>query len=248
MLSGFGRSKGRFRSSGSTDAAYEIERNRQQKRRSKNVSEGISRNRKGVRRARVHGENRMPGFNFTTAVERIVQDMAVRLPELAHIDAARIGYAFAQTRSASSYGMYASLTPLRFENGADTMIRNREKWKIQRVTDESGRELLYILTFYLPRFLNLPYAQKLTTIVHELYHISPRFDGDSRRFEGRCHAHTGSQKNYDAAMERLAKKWLSLGPPDHLHEFLRYGFRELVQRHGQVHGNRITTPKIVRVA
>ena len=51
-------------------------------------------------------------------MRRVVADMTRRLPELAHIDAERVAFSFAQTRTASTYGVYASLTPLRFENGA----------------------------------------------------------------------------------------------------------------------------------
>ena len=89
--------------------------------------------------------------------------------------------------------MFASLTPLRFAGGQRHTLRRGRQWTLQRVC-EDGREMLYILNFYLPRFLDLPLDEKLTTVVHELWHIGPRFDGDLRRFGGRCYAHSGSQK------------------------------------------------------
>jgi hypothetical protein len=105
--------------------------------------------------------------------------------------------------------------------------------------------MLYILNFYLPRFLNLSLEAKLATIVHELWHVSPRFDGDLRRFGGRCYAHSGSQKRYDAHVTALAKRWLALKPPEPLYEFLRYDYRELASRYGRIYGQRFGTPRLV---
>ena len=79
-------------------------------------------------------------------------------------------------------------------------------WQIQRVFAADGREMLYILNFYLPRFLDLPLAEKLDTVVHELWHVGPKFDGDLRRFGGRCFAHSGSQRNFDAHVAALTER------------------------------------------
>ena len=43
--------------------------------------------------------------------------------------------------------------------------------------------------------METPFEEKLTTVFHELYHISPMFDGDIRRLEGRYHVHSHSQYN-----------------------------------------------------
>jgi len=105
--------------------------------------------------------------------------------------------------------------------------------------------MLYILSFYLPRFLDQDYRHKLNTVIHELWHINPRFDGDLRRFGGRCYAHGTSQKQYDAHVAHLADRWLSLDPPDSVHDFLRWNFRDLVRRHGAVRGTKIPMPKLI---
>ena len=112
-------------------------------------------------------------------------DIAARLPELSHVDMARLAVSFSQTRKATRFGLYATLTPLRFAGGEIHTVRRGRKWAIQRVFDASGREMLYILSFYLPRFLDLPLRQKLATATHELWHVGPRCDGDLRRFAGR---------------------------------------------------------------
>ena len=185
------------------------------------------------------------GFDFTLHMRRVCEDMVARLDVLKHVDLARVAVSFCQTRKAVPHGMYASLTPLRFAGGATETVRRGRRWRVQRLVDRDGREMLYILNFYLPRFLDLPFPAKLATIVHELWHIGPRFDGDLRRFGGRCYAHTGSQKRYDTHMASLARKWLALGPPESLYEFLRHDFRALAQRHGRIFGQRVRAPKLI---
>ena len=116
---------------------------------------------------------------------------------------------------------------------------------VDSVCDDQGREYLYILSFYLPRFMTTSLEEKLSTIVHELWHISPEFNGDLRRHEGRCYAHGPSQREYDAQMDRLAQNWLALDPPEHLYEFLQGDFQELVDEHGKVTGTHWPAPKLV---
>ena len=187
-------------------------------------------------------------FDFTARMRLVCQDMTARLPELAHIDLARVAICFCQARKRVSHGMFASLTPLRFAGGAETTIRRGRRYAIQRLTDRQGREMLYLLSFYLPRFMDLDFREKLITIVHELWHIGPRLDGDIRRHEGRCYAHTGSQKQYDAAMDALAQRWLADGPPEELWGFLTASFDDLLARHGRIVGVKVRRPRLVPVA
>jgi len=187
------------------------------------------------------------GFDFSLHMQRLCEDMAQRVEPLRHIDMSRVAVAFAQTRKRSSYGMYASLTPLRFPGGTEQTVRRGRRWRIQRLSDDWGREMLYILRFYLPRFLDLAFREKIVTVVHELWHIGPKFDGDIRRFRGRCQAHSASQAKYDAQVEQVVALWLRQNPPPALYEFLRSGFEELVARHGGIFGRRIPAPKLFPV-
>jgi hypothetical protein len=195
-------------------------------------------------------EGPMPesAFDFTARMRLVCQDMTSRLPELAHIDLARVAVCFCQARNRASYGMFASLTPLRFAGGAETTTRHGRRMTIQRLHGSDGREMLYLLSFYLPRFMDLDFREKLITIVHELWHISPRFDGDIRRHAGRCFAHTGSQRRYDAEMDRLAQRWLSHSPPEELWSFLRGTFDELVARNGRIVGMKVARPRLIPAA
>src|SRR5690606_38484073 len=104
---------------------------------------------------------RAGGFDFTSAMRRTCVDMAARLPELAHIDMTRVAVGFCQTRKSVTHGLQASLTPLRFENGAEYTIRRGRRYACQRLYDPEGCEYLYLLNFYLPRFLNHHFGEKV---------------------------------------------------------------------------------------
>jgi hypothetical protein len=192
--------------------------------------------------------NASAGFNFTHRIRAVCEHITLNVPELSHVDLSRVAISFSQARTRSSWGIFASLTPLRFQGGGSIGKKRGRTYTIQRVLDASGREMLYILTFYLPRFLDQIYREKLITIFHELWHISPAFDGDIRRHEGRCYAHTGSQANYDAQMGRFVDRWLiETQPPRHLVDFLQQDFSTLLTQHGGIRGDRYARPKLFPV-
>ena len=186
----------------------------------------------------------MLGFDFTSHIARVCADMTLRLDEFRHIDMSRVAVSFRQTRRRMSHGLYASLTPLRFAGGQTQTVRRGRKFSMQRV-EIDGREMLYVLNFYLPRFLDLVFREKLTTIAHELLHIGPSFDGDLRRFSGRCYAHSHSHRKFDAQAERLAQRWLAGGPEESLYAFLHLDFLRLRALHGGIYGRRIKGPKLL---
>jgi len=183
-------------------------------------------------------------FDFCAAMRRFCDDVCQRHPEFRHIDMNRVAVTFAQTRSPVEWGMQARLTPMRFEQGATTERRDGRTWTVQRLYHQ-GQEMLYILTFYLPRFLNQTYTEKLVTVFHELYHISPVFDGDIRRFEGNCYMHTHSQDSYDRQMEKFVRQYLRMKPPTGSRAFLRHDFHGLRRACGEVVGLRLPNPRII---
>lgn len=184
-------------------------------------------------------------FDFTARMRELCADVIARTPEVQHIDLARVAISFCQARKRVTYGLYASLTPLRFRDGALTGRRRGKLYGVQRLHDRAGVEMLYILSFYLPRFMDLDFREKLITVLHELWHISPRFDGDLRRHPGRCYAHTSSQAEYDAQMGVLADRWLDQGPPEQVYGFLRGNFDDLQRQHQRIVGIRIPRPKLI---
>ncbi len=194
-------------------------------------------------------EPSMPGtpFDFTAAMRQTCVDMAQRLPEFHHIDMSRVAIGFCQTRKAVPHGYQASLTPMRFENGAEQTIRRGRRYTCQRLYDFEGREYLYLLNFYMPRFQNNHFGEKIATITHELWHIGPAFDGDLRRHEGRYYAHGSSQREFDRTAKRLASEWLACQPPLATYDYLQHDFRQLAAHHDGIVGQRFPTPKLLPV-
>ncbi|MFN0055255.1 MAG: hypothetical protein ACKV0T_24175 [Planctomycetales bacterium] len=186
----------------------------------------------------------LPPFDFTAAMRRLCHDVTLRLEAFSHVRMDEVAVTFAQARRRVSFGLQAKLTPLRFAGGALTTVRRGRVYAIQRWF-AGDQEMLYILTFYLPRFLDQSFREKMITVMHELYHISPRFDGDIRRLEGHYHVHSHSQKAYDAAMGKLVDEYLARRPPRELYQFLDFNYRHLVTRYGSVVGIRIPNPKLV---
>ena len=213
--------------------------------------------RTGRRRSKGRGSARSPAlfdlarreapWNLTDAIRGVCRCLVDRLGELSHVDLSRVAVAFSQARAKTRHGLYASLTPMRFAGGSPTSRRQGRLWAVQRVCDPEGREMLYVLHVYYPRFMDVDFREKLATLLHELWHISPNFDGDLRRHSGRCYAHSHSQKDYDAAMFRLADRFLASSPPEETIGFLRLDSRQLAEQHGPIVGTRIPRPKLFPV-
>jgi hypothetical protein len=151
-----------------------------------------------------------------------------------------------QARNSRMHGLQARVTPLRFPRGELTRQRRGVTFQVQRYF-LGATEFLYLVTFCLPRFLNQDFDDKFVTLFHELYHISPAFDGDLRRHEGRYAVHSHSQRCYDARMATLAREYLAARPDPALHAFLRLSFTQLVHRHGSVVGIAVPRPKMVPI-
>ena len=180
-------------------------------------------------------------------MRRLCSDLVRRVDALGHIDLSLVAITVTQARKNVAHGMQASLTPLRFESGRETLLRGGRHYRVESVLRPDGEEFLYLLTFFLPRFLDQSFEEKLTTVVHELWHISPRCDGDLRRHNGRCYAHGSSQRVYDAHAAALARRWLSLDAPFHLYSFLQCSFDDLQREYGAVTGQRIRAPRVLVV-
>ena len=185
-------------------------------------------------------------FDFSGHVRRLCADIVAHCPELRHIDVSRLLFAMTQARSGLLHGLQARLTPLRCARGALLRRRGRVTYRVQRYFVD-GREMLYLITFYLPRFLDGSFDEKFITLFHELYHIGPAFDGDLRRLGGRGVLHSDSKKAYDVHMAHLARAYLSNGAARGLHDFLRLDFAQLRHRHGSVVGVVVPRPKLVPV-
>jgi predicted metallopeptidase len=185
-------------------------------------------------------------FNFSTAIRRLCADIVRHTATLRHIDVSRLLFGMTQARSGVRHGLQARVTPLRFHHGHRTRPRKGVLYQVQRYLVDDC-EMLYLVTFCLPRFLDQDFDDKFITLFHELYHISPGFEGDLRRHEGRYALHSHSKRLYDAHMADLARAYLSNGAQRSLHDFLRLNFAQLQHRHGSVVAVVVPRPRLLPV-
>jgi predicted metallopeptidase len=183
-------------------------------------------------------------FNYTEALESLIREIVERVADLGHVDPERLLVACSRSRDNGSVGAYAKIIPMRFKDGARERRVGRHAYQMP-VLSYRGREILYLIYFFMPRFGDLPYREGLETVVHELYHIGPKFDGDIRRFPGRNYAHGSSQKRFNAAVAALTKRYLTPDEPAAA-DFLRHTTAELHRAHGPLMGRRVPLPKPVR--
>ena len=164
-------------------------------------------------------------FDFCGHVRSLCGDIVLRCEALRHIDVWRLLFAVTQARSGRTHGLQARVTPLRFYEGRLRRRRRGISYQVQCYF-VGNQEMLYVLTFCLPRFLDQSFDDKFITLFHELYHIGPAFDGDLRRHQGRYAIHSHSKRGYDAYMADLARSYLANGAAPELHAFLRLSFAQ----------------------
>lgn len=193
----------------------------------------------------------VPPRDLSAAAEALALDLCARLPELSHIDPARVLFALSRSRADGTHGVYARIAPLRFEDGAHELTRRRgrtvETFRMPPLA-HGGREILYVIYLMVPRFLRLSPEQKLNTVIHELYHISERCDGDIRRFPGRNFAHGASRAAYNRTVASLAKRYLASGPDPGLLEILDLTEEKWLSRELRLTGLTVPLPRARLVA
>jgi hypothetical protein len=189
----------------------------------------------------------MTTLNLTGELERLIGHIIQQTPELCHIDPHRLLICISTTRNGGIHGTYAKIHPLRFAGGgrSTTVKRGRRTFTctMPEVTHQ-GREILYLIYFLVPRFLNLSFRDKLVTVFHELYHVSPTFDGDLRRFPGRNFAHGSSTKKYNLLMGQLVDRYLEQVEDRSLLGFLDGAMDDLRLRHTAIVGRKCAAPRL----
>ena len=188
----------------------------------------------------------IPAFDFSTRIQNLCADIAVRCPELGHVDPSAVLFTFTPSRTRSRYGLQARVTPMRCRDGQLTRRFRGVLYQVQRYFVD-GREMMYLVTFCLPRFLDQSFSEKMITVFHELFHISPRFDGDLRRHPGRYAVHSHSKREYDVQMAKLAERYLAEHPNPAMFGFLKWKSADLHRIHGAVRGVVVPRPKLVPV-
>lgn len=176
-------------------------------------------------------------LNLDLKIQNLLQDIIDHCTYFKHVDLTRVIISMKSSLTPGTDGVYAQLLPLRYKNGSYSGIErvgNRlERYKMEPIYRER-REMFYILYFYMPRFMNLSFIEKMTTIFHELYHISPEFNGDIRRFPGKNYMHGASIDKFDSLMTALAKDYLFRTSNLDRSDFLRFGSRLLQKRYRKI--------------
>ena len=189
----------------------------------------------------------MTTFNLTDELEKLIRDITSRVREFNHIDSSQVLVCVASTRGGGIHGTYARIHPLRFPGGGRTMETRRGLKKVtctMPTITHKGVEMLYMVYFLVPRFLNLSFREKLITIFHELYHISPQFNGDIRRFPGKNYAHGSSRKKYNSVVANLVDGWLREIDESVLPDFLRQDMESVRARYRVIIGRKLAAPRI----
>ncbi|HET6922857.1 MAG TPA: hypothetical protein VFI16_06890 [Anaeromyxobacteraceae bacterium] len=177
--------------------------------------------------------------NMTLAVKRLIRDAARRLPELGHVRAGRILVVAGEARRASR----ATIRPARFKQ-AGRPARGRRK-PLVRV---KGRTILYVVTLRPLWFVASTPEARIDTVLHELYHVSPRFDGTLHR--GRRHTRL-PRPRYDRRIRALRRRYLATAPEEVVAPFAFRGVvkvrmwleRPAAYRPGDYAGRRVYTER-----
>lgn len=138
--------------------------------------------------------------NFNRVVRALLEDVAARMAEFSHVKPSRILVVAGEARRSSR----ATVKPLAFEGGksADTLGRRKPIVRIH------GKRMLYSITLRPLFFRGSTPRARIATLLHELYHISRRFDGtldDERR-------HAALGKGFERQLRPLLRRYLKHCP------------------------------------
>jgi len=145
-------------------------------------------------------------LNVTLAVKRLVRDAAARLPELGHVDASRLLVVAGEARRASR----ATIRPLGTGGRGEAAPRVRVR----------GRDIRYVITLRPLWFLDSTPEARVETVLHELWHVSTRFDG--RLHGGRRHSALPAA-SFNRRVRALRDRYLALAPDEVLAPFAHHG-------------------------
>ena len=179
-------------------------------------------------------------------MQQVLTEVTTHVPEFGLIDCSRLRVSASYNRSPRRRGLLAYVLPLKYKDGSPVQTKTRGGKTLHFgiiPTIVDGKEILYIIYFMLPRFMNLSFRDKIETIIHELYHINPIFNGDLRRLKGRSYIHGNSLKEYDLKIKELADRFLDSPYKTEVFEFLRHPFHKIEEKYGKVWTAHIPEPR-----
>ena len=200
-------------------------------------------------------------INYTESLARLMRDVVTRVEPLSFIDPDSV-LIFGRFGRSGAEGPYATCHCLclpesepgyyYWRDAHTGELTRRSEWFVPRTPRVTlgTRRVDYLISVALPRFTDQrlratrkaeyygdgeSWLAKLDTVVHELYHIDPAGAGirqlasDNGGQSSQCH---GPAFYMDVAT--FVKAYLRTQPDPAIYEFLRYDFKGLVERYGQV--------------
>ena len=184
-----------------------------------------------------------PSLNITEELEQLAADLCARLPEFAHINPRRILFCLSRARQNSLGGTFAKIIPMRFQDASPLKTYAGKQYALPQIPTAEG-DILYLIYVYIPRFFTQPFERRLLTLIHELYHIAPAFDGTIRRVGAR--AHGASREQFNSNLQPMVERYLASHPPEELFTLLR-GDLTTLSRQATLVGRAMALPKAVVV-
>ena len=152
--------------------------------------------------------------DFSAALSLILRDIEARVPEFQHLKAERILVTSGQARKKSR----ATTRPFSF---AETKTRRSETGRLYKpIVVVNGKRTRYEITLRPLFFMRSTPRQRLKTLFHELYHISPAFDGTLA--EERRHDHL-PRPAFDAELGPLLRRYEKNAAPWVMHTLSHVG-------------------------
>ena len=140
-----------------------------------------------------------------------MRDLSTRSPEFSHLVPARVLVVAGEARRASR----GSVKPLAFARA-----KSRDHSGVRKpVVRVDGRRMLYCVTLRPLFFRDSRPEQRIETLLHELYHVSPAFDGTLD--PARRHARLG--RKFSRRFRPLMRRYLRDCPPEVLAPFAHHG-------------------------
>lgn len=148
--------------------------------------------------------------NFSRAVRLLIRDIAKQMPEFSKVRAENVLVVAGEARRASR----ATIRPTRFQE-TGTLRSSDGKLRKPRLSFR-GKKILYVLTLR-PLFFRTGAAEKrIETVLHELFHLSPAFDGTLAA--DRRHAAMDAEA-FEAALRPIVKRYLAACAQEHIDRF-----------------------------
>jgi predicted metallopeptidase len=180
-------------------------------------------------------------INITDVLTDLIKEIIIRSHFFSHIDTTKLIVCLSSNKKNGRGSIYGKLVPFKFKNGSDTVTFKGKYYSIPRITN-NGTDILYAIYFHLPRFFDLPADKKLNVIFHELYHISPDFNGDIRRMGNVKKAHGSSKKRFDLKFENEVKSFYEYISKTYFLDFLRMDSKSLKNKY-HIYARRMKIPK-----